>query len=216
MWAGLRFINGYSPIRPAGVARQFNFAIHGEIDPATADWLLQDPVGTLDVLGVDGIIVARESWTNPPRAEWQLVFSNEEGRVFHRLGGPLARVRSVNQIGSLPGQEFVSAEISRIDDLRNRVAVDVNVPGGDKPALLKFSRPYFPGYIARIGETKLIVDSDRGLIPIVKVPAGSHGRLSLAYRPWWLICGGAVAAVSGVIFVAGVLGAIQNLMSARR
>src|SRR4029077_624801 len=32
MWAGLRFINGYSPIRAAGVARQFETSIHGEIN----------------------------------------------------------------------------------------------------------------------------------------------------------------------------------------
>jgi hypothetical protein len=35
MWAGLRFINGYSPILAGGVAREFKFAIHGEIDPDT-------------------------------------------------------------------------------------------------------------------------------------------------------------------------------------
>ena len=33
MWAGLRFINGYSPIRAAGVAREFETSIHGEINP---------------------------------------------------------------------------------------------------------------------------------------------------------------------------------------
>ncbi len=31
--AASRLINGYSPIRPAGVAREFDFAIHGEIAP---------------------------------------------------------------------------------------------------------------------------------------------------------------------------------------
>src|SRR5439155_309200 len=36
MWAGLRFVNGYSPIRPAGVAREFASAIHGEVDPDLA------------------------------------------------------------------------------------------------------------------------------------------------------------------------------------
>src|SRR5439155_1442361 len=33
MWAGLHFINGYSPIRPTGVAREFATSIHGEINP---------------------------------------------------------------------------------------------------------------------------------------------------------------------------------------
>lgn len=213
MWAGLRFVNGYSPIRPAGVAREFSFAVHGEIDPSVGESLLRDKSGALAELGIDGIVVANEVTVKPP-PEWQLAFANEEGRVFHRTGGPLARVRSVNWIDSLPNQEFASATISRIDDSRQRVAVDVDVPHGAKPALLKFSRPYFRGYIAGIGETKLAVDSYRGLIPIVKVPAGSHGRLALTYRPWWLTLGSAVAVISGMVFVVGLLGALRDFISA--
>ncbi|PYJ66263.1 MAG: hypothetical protein DME76_17325, partial [Verrucomicrobia bacterium] len=40
MWAGLHFINGYSPIRAAGVAREFAASIHGEINPAVGSYLL--------------------------------------------------------------------------------------------------------------------------------------------------------------------------------
>lgn len=216
MWAGLRFVNGYSPIRPAGVAREFSFAVHGEIDPSVAESVLHDKSGVLADLGIDGIVVANEVTGAPPAPEWQLVFANEEGRVFHRTGGPLAQVRSVNWIDSLPEQQFASATIARIDASRQRVAVDVDVPPGDKSALLKFSRPYFRGYIARIGQTKLAVDSYHGLIPIVKVPAGCHGRLTLIYRPWWLILGGAVAAISGMAFMVGLLGALRNRINAPR
>ena len=42
MWAGLRFINGYSPILAAGVAREFKFAIHGEIDWTVGMHLLEE------------------------------------------------------------------------------------------------------------------------------------------------------------------------------
>ncbi len=210
MWAGLRFINGYSPIRPAGVAREFNFAIHGEIDWAIGESLPRDRSATLDRLGIDGIIAAPEFSGNPAALEWQLVFANDEGRVFHRAGEPLATVRSVDRIESFPGQEFVRAEISHIDDSRNRVSANVEVPRGDKPALLKFSRPYFPGYVAQIDETKLTVDSDGGLVPIVKVPAGSRGQLILAYRPWWLIWGGTVAAMSGLVFVIGTAWSVRK------
>jgi hypothetical protein len=214
MWAGLRFINGYSPIRPAGVAREFSFDVHGEIDRSVGESLLRDKSSALAELGIDGIVVANEVTVEPPPPEWLFVFANEEGRVFHRAGGPLARVRSVNWIDSLPNQEFANATISRIDDSRQRVVVNVDVPPGDKPALLKFSRPYFRGYVAGIGETKLAVDSYRGLIPVIKVPAGSHGRLTLTYRPWWLTLGGAVAVVSGMVFVVGLLGALRNFISA--
>src|SRR6476660_9828331 len=63
MWAGLRFINGYSPIRAAGVAREFATSIHGEINPDAGSNLLNrqaGPEGELALLGVDGIVVARE------------------------------------------------------------------------------------------------------------------------------------------------------------
>src|SRR6266436_5060618 len=138
MWAGLHFINGYSPIRAAGVAREFAATIHGEINPAVGEYLLNHQAGEggeLALLGVDGIVVAREIDLVPqPSSEWQLVVSTDEGRVFHRRGAPFARVRSVNSIDSQPNEQFVAATISQIDNSRNRVGVDVDVPNGDRPA----------------------------------------------------------------------------------
>ena len=150
--------------------------------------------GELAVLGVDGIVVARELDIAPrPASEWQLVVSTNEGRVFHRRGMPFARVRSVPSINSPPNEQFVSETISRINDSRNRVEVDVDVPNGDRSALLTFSRPYFRGYQARLGNRKLAVTSYRGLFPIVEVPAGVRGRLILTYRPGWLMYGTSAA-----------------------
>src|SRR5207245_1441282 len=190
MWAGLHFINGYSPIRPAGVARDFATTIHGEINPAMGEYLLNYQAGDgaeLSRLGVDGIVVANEMNIVPqPADEWQLVAETDEGRVFHRRGAPFARVRSVTSIDSQPNEQFVLATISGTNDSRNRVDVNVDVPNGDRPALLTFSRPYFRGYAARLGNQKLAVTSYRGLFPIVEVPAGTHGRLTLFYRPAWL------------------------------
>src|SRR6185295_17896519 len=63
MFAGLRFINGYSPILPAGVSRAFKSAIHGEIDPEVAKRLLEQqagPKGDLAKLGVDALAIAEE------------------------------------------------------------------------------------------------------------------------------------------------------------
>ncbi len=207
MWARLHFINGYSPIRPAGVAREFATTIHGEINPAMGDYLLNYQAGEggeLTLLGVDGIVVAREINTVPqPGSEWQLVVSTDEGRVFHRRGAPLARVRSVTSIDSRPNEQFVSATISRINDSRNRVELDVDVPSGDRPALLTFSRPYFRGYEARLENQRLAATSYRGLLPIVEVPAGSHGRLTLTYRPYWLKWGSAAAVACVLALIVG-------------
>jgi hypothetical protein len=214
IWAGLRFINGYSPIRPAGVAREFATTIHGEINPAMEDYLLNyqaGEVGELALLGVDGIVVAREINSAPqPASEWQLVVSTDEGRVFHRRGAPFARVRSVTSIDSRPNEQFVPATISQINDSRNRVELDVDVPIGDTPALLTFSRPYFRGYEARLANQLFAVTSYRGLFPIVAVPAGSHGRLTLTYRPYWLTWGGSAAVACAVVILFSFFAAISQ------
>jgi hypothetical protein len=197
MWGGLHFINGYSPIRPSGVAREFECAIHGEIRPELAPALLEKEAGAegkLARLGVDGIIVAHEMHLDPqPFDEWELADYTEEGRVFHRAGPPLARVRSVTEIDSRPNEQFAEAGVSRIVNGRNRLQADVTVPANGPPALLTISRPFFNGYRATIGHAALKVDSYRGLIPTIEVPAGMSGRLTLAYRPWWLIYGGAIS-----------------------
>jgi hypothetical protein len=203
MWAGLHFINGYSPIRPAGVAREFATSIHGEINPSVGSYLLSDQAGKdgeLTLLGVDGIVIARELDITPqPASEWEEVLTTDEGRVFHRSGAPFARVRSITSIESRPGEQFATATVSRMIDSRNRVEADVDVPKGDRPALLTFSRPYFRGYEARLGDRKLAVASYHGLFPTVEVPAGAHGRLALIYRPAWLIWGSVAASACLVV-----------------
>jgi len=214
MWAALHFINGYSPIRAAGVAREFAASIHGEINPDAGTYLLSQQAGKngeLALLGVDGIVVARELDLTPqPSSEWELVVSTDEGRVFHRLGAPLTRVRSVTSINSRPNEQFASATISEIKNLRNWVEADVDVPNGDRPALLMFSRPYFRGYEARLGNQKLAVTSYRGLFPMVEVPGGTNGRLTLAYRPYWLIWGSGAAVVCALTVALNLVAAIPR------
>ena len=205
MWAGLRFINGYSPIRAAGVAREFATSIHGEINPEVGSNLLNHQAGRdgeLALMGVDGIVVAQEVDVTPqPDSEWELVVSTEEGNVFHRRSAPFSRVRSVTSIDSRPSEQFVLATISGVNDSRNFVNADIDVPAGDRPALLTFSRPYFRGYQAWLGDRKLPVTSHRGLFPVVEIPAGAHGRLALIYRPVWLIWGTATAVVCALVIV---------------
>jgi hypothetical protein len=218
MWAGLHFINGYSPIRAAGVARAFAASIHGEINPNVGTYLLNDQAGSngeLALLGVDGIVVAREvNLTPQPSPEWEAVVSTDEGRVFHRRGAPFPRVRSVTSIGFRPDEQFTSATISRIDESRNSVEADVDVPNGHRPALLSFSRPYFRGYKARLGDQKLVVTSYRGLFPMVEVRAGTRGRLVMAYQPAWLVWGSGVAILCAFVMLSGLFAA--NLRYAYR
>jgi len=213
MWAGLHFLNGYSPILPAGVAREFDFRIHGEINPHEAEylvWAQSNSTGLLAQLGVDGLVVASDSGIDPALGpDWEFVASTGEGGVYHRIGPPLARVRSVTSIDSKPSEQFAPTTVSEIDDSRNYVTAEVDVPSGSAPALLTFSRPYFRGYEARLGNQKLRVDSYRTLFPIVEVPAGAHGKLMLVYRPRWLIFGGILSIFSAAIWLLGLLAAAR-------
>jgi hypothetical protein len=218
MFAGVRFVNGYSPIRPAGVAREFAAAIHGEIHPDVADLALYSQSGAdglLALLGVDGIIIATDVPTNPyPESEWQLAATTDEGRVFHRHDGPLPRVRSITTLDSRPNEQFVEAEVSGIVDKRNRLEAMVNVPSGTRPALLSISRPFFNGYRATIEGRSFPISSYRGLIPLIELPPGTTGRLEMVYRPQWLILGIAIAAVSAVVLLVSAIFALGQGESA--
>ena len=209
MWARLRFINGYSPIRAAGVAREFATSIHGEINPDVGSNLLTHQAGRdgeLALIGVDGIVVAREVDITPkPDSEWELVVSTDEGNVFHRRSAPFSRVRSVTSIDSRPNEQFALATIAGVNDSRNFVNADIDVPAGGRAALLTFSRPYFRGYQAWLGDRKLPVTSHRGLFPVVEILPGAHGRLALIYRPVWLIWGGATAVLCVLVILLALL-----------
>ena len=214
MWAGLHFVNGYSPILPAGAAREFDFRIHGEINPHEAEYLVwnqSNPNGLLAELGVDGLVVAWDSGINPALGpDWEFITSTEEGAVYHRTGPPFARVRSITALDSRPNEQFAAATISQIDDSRNHVAADVDVPNGGSPALLTFSRPYSRGYEASLGNQKLRVDSYRSLFPIVEVPAGAHGKVTLVYRPLWLVLGGGSSILCAMICLLGFVAAART------
>jgi hypothetical protein len=215
MWSGLHFINGYSPILPAGVARDFDFRIHGEINLHEAEYLVWDQSkagGLLEQIGIDGLIVAWDSGIDPALgADWELITANEEAAVYHRVGPRFERVRSAEWVDSRPGQKFSPAAISEIVDSRNNVNARVDVAAGNAPALLTFSRPFFRGYQAVIGKEKLRVDSYRGLFPIIEVPGGSHGKLVLTYRPPWLVYGGALSILCVFFFLgASFLAALRN------
>ena len=213
MWAKLRFVNGYSPILTPGVAREFKFFTHGEIDSDVGKYLVENqsgPGGILEQIGVDGIVIPREIPVEPESSDWQLAFSNDEGRVFHRKGAPFPAVRAVTWIDSRRNEEFLPAAISRIEDARNGVQLEVDVPNGGPPALLTFARPYFRGYQARLGAKKLKVDSYRGLFPTVEVPPGSRGQVVLAYRPWWLIWGGGLSVLCALIWMSALAAAWRS------
>ena len=98
---------------------------------------------------------------------------------------------------------------TQIDESRNQITLRVDVAESSAPALVTFSRPFFRGYEARLGNQKLRVDSYRGLFPIVEVTGGSHTKLTLVYRPMWLVYGGGLSILSIVVWLMGLFAAAR-------
>ena len=67
--------------------------------------------------------------------EWPLAYEDADGRVYHRVGGPLAPVRSI----TLPNEKLADATVRVLSDARQKVTAEVAVPAGGAPAALLFS-----------------------------------------------------------------------------
>ncbi len=204
MWSGVRLVNGYSPIRGAGVGTAWAFYTHGEIDLSMADYLVgyeAGPNGLLAQVGVDGVIVARQcAMVLKPASEWTVVHKDVEGTVYQRVGPPLARLRPL----VLPNEKSSEAKVHVIEDSRQKVVADIDTSTGGESAQFIFSRPYFDGYVATLDGKNIAVNSYKALVPMVRLPAGTHGRLTMIYRPWWLLLGGVLALVSAMIMLGSI------------
>jgi hypothetical protein len=147
------------------------------------------------------------------RAGWRHVASVEQGEVLHRGGPPSPRVRSVGEalvVPSLPAalallvsrspeatpsilvdekmgdgvvRRYADAKVSLKAEERLRSRAEVDVPAGDNPGLVVFSRPWLPGWKAKVGDRKLRVMRYDGFFTAVRVPPGTRGTLELRYFP---------------------------------
>jgi hypothetical protein len=213
MWGGLRFVNGYSPIRPAGVARILNTGIHGQLDYDVASRMLNEQAGSDGELvrwGVDGIIVSTYCNFRPqPEDQWQRFYSSADAIVYHRVGGSLPVARAFWDQGLTQPEE--GAVLCVVKESRNHVVLDYKGdPDDELPVFIAFSRPYFRGYVGTAGAESVNVDSYGGVMPVVELPPGFSGRLTLSYRPAWLVWGGVVAALCAAAVVLGFVAAVRE------
>jgi hypothetical protein len=104
MYAGVEFINGYSPIQLASLSRTFKFALWGFLPPEESKRILKLETGSqglLQLMGVDGLVVARSlrsQMQNLTKQGWRRVASLREGAVFHRVGARSPHIRSVSSV----------------------------------------------------------------------------------------------------------------------
>ena len=208
MYAGVRMINGYSPIMSEGVGKALHIETHGNVPEAVGGPLLTEEAGEdglLSRLGVDGIIRTHDYQSSalPPVAVWKMVGSSDEGDVYERRGGPLGSVHSWTSAEPGGTATYASASVRVVENTRQRVEAEVSVPEGGAGALIAFSRPFYPGYRATLDGKRLPVGTFRGMLPTVELPAGARGKLVLRYLPRAVVQGGVVAA-AGVLLAVGL------------
>lgn len=206
LYAGVRMVNGYSPIMSEGVGKLFHIETHGSVPESVGAGLLTDEAGAdglLARLGVDGIIVTHDYQTpaRPPAEEWKMVKTFDEGDVYERKGGSKGTVRAWTSAEPGGPDRFAPATVRVLEDTRQRVEVDVSVPAGGGAALIAFHRPFYPGYRATLDGKPVPVGSFRGMLPTVELPAGSQGRLVLRYLPRAVVWGVGIAAAGALLAV---------------
>jgi hypothetical protein len=178
-YAGLDFINGYSPLGPAGLRQLFPVEVHGTfLEPAAAERILvaeTGPRGSLQVMGVDGLVISDrfKACEKKLRANgWREVAKVKGGRVFHRDGPPSPRVRAVAQ-----------AELTA-----DRVQAGKRLTShgqGPLPSVL-LTDTQAPGTISFApARVKLVEDGRHRAVAEVVSEAGADEVLVVFSRPWF-------------------------------
>ena len=171
---------------------------------------------------------------------WETAFSSEKGVVLHRVRrSPEVRclpsaepVPSADEIALRLAQrssrrapvllvrsdapppegpvEYSPCRLTLLKDTRLAAEVRVETPASGQPALVVFSRAWYPGYRATLEGRELEVRALDLILPAVEIPAGAAGLLVLEYAPTGLRAGLVVS------FLALILGAVVAAASRRR
>jgi len=199
MLAGIRMINGYSPIHPRGIGTVLPFETHGQMFPEAVRWVFAEGQGPGDVLatiGVDAIVVSK----NAARLgrldddEWQKVWSGEEADVYHRRG---VTGRSVAIVATdLPDSE-TPGRVPLLADTRHWSAIDL--PGGVAERLVVFPRPWYPGWRATLDGRPLTTTAYKNVAIAAVVPPNAAGRLEIAFRPLGFTFGLPIALAAALV-----------------
>lgn len=156
MYANLSFINGYSPMKPSGLNKIFNFEFIGQL---TNQEIIRNiiikqssPQGLLDLMGVDGLVIGKSLENSVPTIlnnGWQIVLSSDEGTVLKRINYPSKKIRSLDQVKYVDSEQAVLSNIYNenqqqveailIDKEQNKSGQDVSL-SLSKINLIKESR----------------------------------------------------------------------------
>jgi hypothetical protein len=183
MLAGIRMINGYSPIHPRGIGTMLPFETHGQMFPEAVRWVFAEGAGPGDVLatiGVDALVVSKHAARlgSLPDAEWDKVWSGDEADVYHRRG---ISGRSAAILSPDAAAEHAPRRTPLVIDGRHRAEIDL--PATDAPRLVVFPRPWYAGWQATLDGRPLATTAHKNVAIAAAVPPHAAGRLAIAYRP---------------------------------
>ncbi|NCA10701.1 hypothetical protein EBR56_02645 [bacterium] len=199
MLAGIRMINGYSPIHPRGIGTMLPFETHGQMFPEAVRWVFAEgaaPGGVLETIGVDALVVSKHAARlgRLPEAKWEKVWSGEEADVYHRRGVSGRSAAILDRDG--PAAAAPSRTPLLVDG-RHRVAVELAAAG--VPRLVVFPRPWYPGWRAALDGRPLSTTAYKNVAIAADVPPAAAGRLEIVYRPLGFTLGLPIALVAGLV-----------------
>jgi hypothetical protein len=235
LYQGLTFVNGYSPLRFAGLSQLFGFGVSGAMsEEAAMRMLLREagPDGLLQLLGVDGLVVIRNR-TSLGRQGWKMDGEWQTGRVWHRLARPSPRVRVLESVEWVSDPESVlrrltearhgpvpllveataptpalalgRADVRIVRESRNGIEIAVDRADPDRSLAVAVSRPWYPGYVATLNGSPVPVYRLDLAIPVAILPPGASGTLDVEYRPAALRYGLLVSAGTLVAMIVALL-----------
>jgi hypothetical protein len=88
---------------------------------------------------------------------------------------------------------FAPARVTLVQNERLSAVADVASDPGRGEILVVFSRPWYPGYKATCNGLPVPVEICDLILPAVRLPAGTNGRIELYYQPHALVRGCQVA-----------------------
>lgn len=100
---------------------------------------------------------------------------------------------------------FTPARVTLAEDDRLTAVAEVASAPGSGEILVVFSRPWYPGYKARCNGQPVPVEICDLILPAVRLPAGTNGRIELYYQPHALVLGCQIAGATLVVLIAALV-----------
>ena len=174
MHSGLRFVNGYSPLGPAGISWNFAFNYLGAVSPSPLPAARADrPLGSmLRRMAVDGLVVWPDSreFRNIPFEEFEVHASLPQADVYHRRTGPSPRAQIIRRALAIDWEQKVHL-------LPRSTHPRLEIPGQSLPEsrLMDFGEATITAFEEGRNHVRVEVDARGTDLPVV---------ISFA-RPWF-------------------------------